>query len=116
MSYSQERADLMSENKALTTERDQLRAALGQIFKYLDGLSREDPIKPQKHLDMWPWKEAREALKGTPATEYSKLREALRVAHELLAEFQRTIDDDHFYKERVNEVVGLAGAALKGTL
>jgi chromosome segregation ATPase len=34
--------------------------AIGEVFRYLNELDKEVPIKPQKHLDLWPWKELNE--------------------------------------------------------
>jgi chromosome segregation ATPase len=34
--------------------------AIGEVFRYLNELDKEAPIKPQKHLDLWPWKELNE--------------------------------------------------------
>ena len=45
--------------------------------------------------------------------ENQRLKEALKVAEDLLREFQRTIDDDHFYRERTVEAYLAVKAALQ---
>jgi hypothetical protein len=95
----------------LTTERDQLRGLLLESLNVFLLTQRVEDY-PAGH---WCHR-AQAALKCTPATEHSKLREALVAAHDLLAVLQRTIDEEHFYKDRIDETVGIIQAALKGTL
>lgn len=51
---------LRAELKQAHEREGRLLHAIGEVFRYLNELDKEVPIKPQKHLDLWPWKELNE--------------------------------------------------------